>query len=301
MSMAMEVNGNILLVEEGAFSKINPLNAESAVTDFAYMVKEADASKDALFYDSEEWEQFYANSYDPTNPCWKGIGDIAFSLLFNVSNPIFLPVGIDKGYFIKKSDPKVNGGFQYDASPTDDSYVYSKETIEEWHDSWFIRHPERIDWTIHGNEIWPRFDRTVKIMCDELKRKGVEIPQTDKEISTAFHESVMKPLNERERISLAKTIGEKICKANYYQRENELEKLEYDHGNSRAEMIFSIKKDGRYQFLSVDKQHGMLELCDDNGQHKGEWRFDGTPNGKDTEEADHGLRCVAEWKRIYNK
>lgn len=297
----MKVNGNILLVEEGAFSKINPLNAENIIEDFAYMVKEADASKDALFYDSEEWEQFYANSYDPTSSCWDGIGDIAFSLLVNVSNPVFLPVGIDKGDFIKKSAPKIKGGFRYDASPTDGSYVYNKETIDEWHDSWFIGHPERIDWTIHKNEIWPRFDRTVEIMRDELKRKGMKIPQTDKGICTAFHESVMKPLDERERISLSKTISEKVCKANYYQRESELEKLEATHGNSRAEMIFSIKKDGKYQFLSVDKQHGMLELCDDKGQHKGEWRFDGTSNGKDTEETDHGLRCVAEWKRIYNK
>lgn len=298
----MKVNGNILLVGEGAFSKINPqCAAESAVEDFAYMVKEAGARKDKLFYGCEEWEQFYANSYDPTNSCWKGIGDIAFSLLFNVSNPVFLPVGIDKGDFIKKSDPKINGGFQYDACPTDGSYVYNKETIEEWHDRWFIEHPERIDWTIHKNEIWPRFDRTVEIMRDELKRKGMEIPQTDKEIATAFHESVMKPLNERERISLAKAISEKICKVNYYHRERELEKLESAHGNSCAEMIFSIKKDDKYQFLSVDKQHGMLELCDDRGRHKGELRFDGTPNGKDTKEIDHGLRCVAEWKRIYNK
>lgn len=300
MLMAMKVNGNILLVEEGAFSKINPQCAESAIEDFAFMVKEADARKDKLFYGCEEWEQFYANSYDPTNSCWKGIGDIAFSLIVNISNPVLLPVG-DGEDFDEKPEPKTNGGFQYDACPTDGSYVYNKETIEKWHDRWFIGHPERIDWTIHGNEIWPRFDRTVKIMRDELKRKGVGIPQTDKEIGTAFHESVMKPLNERERISLAKTIGEKVCKANYYQRESELEKLESAHGNSRAEMIFSIKKNGGYQFLSVDKQHGMLELCDDRGRHKGEWRFDGTPNGKDTEEADHGLRCVAEWKRKNNK
>ena len=59
-----------------------------------------------------------------------------------------------------------------------------------------------------------------------------------------------------------------------------------------------MKKDGKYIFLSVDKQHGMFELCDDKGNHVEEIRFNGSRNtGKDL---SHSLQCVAEWKRNYN-
>ena len=58
----MKVNGNILLDKKGSFSNINQHKAEYAVYDFASMVKEADESKDTLFYDSDEWFQFYAKN-----------------------------------------------------------------------------------------------------------------------------------------------------------------------------------------------------------------------------------------------
>ena len=97
-----------------------------------------------------------------------------------------------------------------------------------------------------------------------------------------------------------KQLSERLdCEANLYQREVELEKLEADHGNKLAERIYSLKIGHKYQFLSIDKQHGMLELCDDKGDHQMEIRFDGTKN-KDRE-VDHSLKCVKEWKKKHNK
>ena len=50
----MKVNGSILLDKSGVFSNVNQHNALKAIYDFASMVKEADACKDTLYYDSEE-------------------------------------------------------------------------------------------------------------------------------------------------------------------------------------------------------------------------------------------------------
>ena len=80
--MAMKVNGRILLDKKGAFSKINQHNAEYAIYDFASMVKEADESKDTLYYDNDEWGQFHAKCYTPNDSFWHGLGDIAFTVAF---------------------------------------------------------------------------------------------------------------------------------------------------------------------------------------------------------------------------
>lgn len=302
----MKVNGNILLEQSGAFPNVHKHNIKYAVLDFALMVKEATISKDTLYYDSEEWGKFYAYGYNPTDDYWKGLGSIAYELLFNISNPLFkaYPIGESKD-FNNMPLPRTSGGFMCDGCPTS-NYIYSKPTIDKWHNQWFKDNPNRIDWSEFKHDIWARYDITVAILREELENnkekleKGnVAIPHKDYEVVNVFHDYVMNHKSEVERISYAKVIGSKICEANYYHREIELENLEANHGNNHAEMIYSIKKNGEYIFLCVDKQHGMFERCDDKGNHVEEIRFDGSHNtGKET---SHSLQCVAEWKRIYNK
>lgn len=297
----MKVNGSILLVRDGSFSNITHHNIQKAIFDFASMVKEADNSKDTLYYDSDEWGQFHARGYSPTDPLWRDVGDIEYSMLFNISHPLFRPVQIgNTEEFETKPVPRIHGGFCYDGCDID-NYVFDKQSINKWHNQWFLDNPDVINWKKYNNAIWPRYDRTIEILRQELSNANKAIPSDDKDIANLFHHEVMKPLDVRERISKSRIIGATICEANYYHREEELERLEVDCGNIHAERIYAIKKDGKYQFLSIDIQHGMFELCDDKGDHLGEFRFDGTPNGNNTIEVDHGLRCINEWKRNYRK
>lgn len=297
----MKIGGNVLMGEKGSFAHVKPQDAQHAICGFASMVQTADYCKDSLYYEGEEWADFYARGYEAKEEFWKKAGQIAYTILFMQSNPIFIN-NLDE--YNAKPEPKVSGGFEYEGCPN--NYVYDKDSIETWHDNWLFNHPERIDWDEFRHSIWPRFDRTLAILREELEKnkeklekEKIAIPKTDDALVNVFHDYVMNHKSEVERISYAKDIGGKICNANYYHRETELEQLERNHGNNHAEVIYSIKKDGQYIFLSVDKQHGMFELCDDKGDHVEEIRFDGSRNtGKD---ASHRLQCVAEWKRNYNK
>lgn len=297
----MKIGGNVLMSEKGSFAHVKPQDAQHAICGFASMVQTADYCKDSLYYEGEEWADFYARGYEAKEEFWKKAGQIAYTILFMQSNPIFIN-NLDE--YNAKPGPKVSGGFEYEGCPN--NYVYDKDSIETWHDNWLFNHPERIDWDEFRHSIWPRFDRTLAILREELEKnkeklekEKIAIPKTDDALVNVFHDYVMNHKSEVERISYAKDIGGKICNANYYHRETELEQLERNHGNNHAEVIYSIKKDGQYIFLSVDKQHGMFELCDDKGDHVEEIRFDGSRNkGKD---ASHRLQCVAEWKRNYNK
>lgn len=294
----MKIGGNVLMDKNGSFAHVKPHDAQHAICGFASMVETADYCKDSLYYEGEEWEDFYARGYSK-DEFWEEAGQIAYTILFVRSSPIFIN---NQDEYNARPEPKISGGFEYEGCP--ENYVYDKDSIETWHDNWLYNHPERIDWGEFRHNIWPRYDRTIAILREELEKnkeklekEKIEIPKTDEALVNVFHDYIMNHKSEVERISYAKDIGAKICKANYYHRETELEKLEGDHGNNRAEVIYSMKKDGKYIFLSVDKQHGMLELCDDKGDHQMEIRFDGTKN-KDRE-VDHSLKCVKEWKKIY--
>jgi hypothetical protein len=293
----MKINGSILLDDKGSFANVEP--DEIKIKDFADMLLEADACKDKIYYDtnSSEWSNFYAKGYYPGDSYWKECGQIAYQLLFMNSNPVFHPKeGIDE--YNNNPEPKTYGGFNY-VNNSNQDYVYNKSSIEKWHEKWLKQNPDKIDWNEFGHDIWPRCDRTITILREQLKKNNIEMPSSDEEVVNTFYDKIMKHLNERDRIAYAMEIGSKVCECNYYERQNELEQLEQNGGNNQAKCIYSIKKDGKFIFLSIDKQHGMFELIDDNGTHIREIRFDGSHNKGQA--SDHSLKCVAEWKKKYKK
>lgn len=120
-----------------------------------------------------------------------------------------------------------------------------------------------------------------------------------KEVVSKFYSLIMDHKDERgEKISYAKEIGSQICESNYYLHEKELKDM--NNGNDRIVKIYSIKKDNKYQFLSIDKKHGRFELCNEKGDHVSEVMFSGelVPNSQD---ANHSILYIEKWKRIYRK
>ena len=288
--------GNIFIDGKGIdVSKINVGQRNQVLSDFFEMSCCAESNGDDFYrVHAQEWDDFYNTLY--TEPYWDGVStNIVFGLQNDFRQPKLLGAKAD---FNQKLDPKTNGGLEYQGHPAT-NYIFDIETWKKWHYDWLYYHPECIVWC--KNVLWPRYNLVVEIVKKELKKNNITIPKNEKDVFNVFHTQLMGRLDENERISYATNIGSKICISNYYHREIQLEKLEAHNGNAKAKTIFSIKKNNKYQFLSIDIQHGMLELCDDNGDHLGEYRFDGTPNGQNTIEPDHGLRCVREWKRKYNK
>lgn len=286
-------SGNIFIDGKGIdVSKIDVGQRNQVLNDFFEMSCCAEAYGDTFFRINEQkWDDFYNTLY--TEPYWKGVST---NIINGLQNDFRKPNLLDsKADFNQKSDPKTNGGLEYQEHPAT-NYIFDTGTWNKWHYNWLYCHPECIIWG--KNVLWPRLDLVINKLKEELKKRKISIPTKDNDIGNAFHEGIMKHLNERDLKSYATLLGSTLCKYNYYHRETDLEKLEQENGNANAETIFSIKKAGKYQFLSIDTRHGMLELCDDKGDHLGEYRFDGTPNGRKTTEADHGLRCVKKWKRI---
>lgn len=289
-------NGNIFIDKEGTdISKIDINNRNQVLRNYIDMRNRAFNNLDKFFFvNGKEWEDFYTNIWSSNNPYWKNVD---MTIIAYFQNDFYHPKMVnDIADFDVMQGPKTHGGFGYEGHPLTD-YVHNVVTWEDWHLMWNLEHQDEPEAEALYNGIWPCIDRVLAIFCSELKKSNIAVPSEPKEIANAFHEQKMKHLDERERISEAKRIGAKICEANLYHREVELEKFEADHGNKHAERIYSLKIGNQYQFLSIDKQHGMLEYCNDKGEHQMEIRFDGTKN-KDGD-TNHSLLCVAEWKQKY--
>lgn len=289
-------NGNIFIDKEGTdISEININNRNQVLRNYIDMRNRALNNRDKFFFvNGKEWEDFYTNIWSSNNPCWKNVD---MTIIAYFQNDFYHPKMVnDIADFDVMQGPKTHGGFGYEGHPLMD-YVHNIVTWEDWHNKWNLEHQDEPEAEALYNGIWPCIDRVLSIFCSELKKSNIAVPSEPKEIANAFHEQKMKHLDERERISEAKRIGAEICEANLYHREVELEKFEADHGNKHAERIYSLKIGNQYQFLSIDKQHGMLECCNDKGEHQMEIRFDGTKN-KDGD-TNHSLLCVAEWKQKY--
>lgn len=291
-------NGNIFIDKEGTdIGKIDINNRNQVLRNYIDMRDRAFNNRDKLFFvNGKEWEDFYANIWSPNNQYWKNVD---MTIITYFQNEFCHPKMINNiTEFDLLQGPKTHGGFEYMGHPLVD-YVHNIVTWEDWHYKWNLEHPDEPDSEALYKGIWLCFDRLLAILRSELKKANIVVPLKPEEIVNAFHEQKMKHLDERERISEAKRIGAEICEANLYQREEELEKLEATYGNNHAERIYSLKIGNQYQFLSIDKQHGMLEWCDDKGDHIMEIRFDGIKN-KDGD-ASHSLQCVEQWKRRYDK
>lgn len=315
-------SGNVFIDKEGTdINKIEVGKRNEVLRNYIMMREDAGENEDKFFsVYTKEWEDLFCNIYSPNNPYWKGVDMNYVALLqtFVYRNKFFG----DISEFDALPEPESHGGFGYDGHPLT-GYVHNPETWEEWHCKFYYEHPEEIDWD-GTNGIMPCRDKVIEILREELlafqarlvpngsnnlglphlqflRLKNTRWESADDETIVSDHNDIVIRHQGEEMKAYSEKIGSLICSANYYHRETELERLEKDHGNTNVSVIYSIRKDNRYQFISIDTAHGKFELCDATGTHRGEIRFDGSPNGTATVEEDHGLRCIAEWKRRYNK
>lgn len=75
--------------------------------------------------------------------------------------------------------------------------------------------------------------------------------------------------------SNAARVGSEVARRNFYKEEKALSSQEQKLRKS-LRSIFSIEKDGKKLYLSIDfEKANCFELCDHKGKHLGEYRFDG--------------------------
>lgn len=159
-------------------------------------------------------------------------------------------------------------GLEYSEKPKM-QYVCDEESWHELHCAYLIAHNEHINWNTH--DYFPNLAYSNKIF------KNLNLSNADKK-------------------AYAEQQGNEIARRNFYKKSDVLSKCETTSNKLRT--IFYIKKEEKYQFLSIDFESGRaFEVCDDDGTHLGEYLFDGKFNKK-ASETDHSLskECIKAFK-----
>lgn len=314
-------HGNLLLTAEGLETiHIPEKDRENTVIEFYIMKSEAERNKDCFFvlesvYSHEfSYGSFYPNLYCMTwaefKACHslKGIGQRVYELMHAFcQNPNILSLA-DENAFFEKDEPRAYTGYSNPKSfPV---FVGDRTAWEAWHRDWFSTHPSDIDWRCATNEWLPRQDIIMAILKRELLTKFREEGYNEsdakrmlgqianKDIVNVFHKRVMGQKGDMIE-GYASKIGGEICLCNYYTYEAELSSLEHQRANSLRKIYSIVNKNGKLQFISIDFRHGMFEFLDENGEHQGEYHFDGSYNSPSS--PDHSFKCMKQWLKQKRK
>ena len=301
-------DGHILIITEGLETADIPQNARNkAVVDFFDMKTIAEREGDTIYGEQGiftnifSYGQFYPGFVNMTwkefntKDSLKGIDEKTYELLQTFSQYPRVKICNDRGLFATTYLHPTHAGYRLPICLP--NYIYNPNSRNQWHEQWYAEHQQNIIWPNDNNWL-PRRDKAISILKRELSLHGKDIPLSEKDIATAFHDKVMRHKGPEIK-AYADAIGTEICQSNYYYKENDLSKMESYAHNSPRKIFSIINQNGNYQFISIDFAHGMFEFCNSTGSHQGEYRFDGTPNST-AEPENHSLTCLDTWYHSRN-
>lgn len=307
--------GNILLTHNGLETNLVPeQDLDECMTDFYLMCTEAVKENDSLLitqfvagsrfsygdyfpaFANLRWQEFHSI------PSLKGISQRTYQLVTtSFVQEISPKIITGKGEFRNRQEPKGYGGLRHDVMF--EKYLHNVNSWEEWHISFLTDNPQFIDWSQSKEGFFANRKKIIEILSREIGDVGIDVPEKEKDIVNVFHEEVMrKKPNGKELEGYIIKIGDEICRTNYYHFEPELSTMEHQEAKSLRH-VWSIVKNGKYQFISFDFETGHFEFEDNNGEHLGEKRFDGSPNGDDTVDRSgkHDLKCLDKWRKKFHR
>lgn len=315
-----KIKGSLfIMTEDLEIARINADNRDKSVCDFLEMKFMAERHTDQIYVLQEVFSHSYSygNIYSGflylswsefhEKEMLKGISQKTHQMIQSFSkNPRLIELD-SENTFLRKENPHAHTGFINTQGHED--FVNDLIQWEEWHRNWYIEHQDEIDWSNTYDDWFPRKDLIIKLLRKELLSNFLEkytlemaqrmvdaIPNAD--VVHKFHDIVMKHKgNELE--GYASKIGDAVCRHNYYIYENELSAMEQQHAKSLRKIYSIINRYGKRQFISIDFGHGMFEFHDENGEHLGEYRFDGSANSP--KETNHSFKCMAQWHKQMRK
>lgn len=307
--------GNILIIKEGLETSSIPENCRNqAILDF-FNAKDYAEKRGHRYYIEEGVfiHTFSYGNYFPgfvnmsyaqicSIPSLSGIEQTTFQLLqyYITQTPNPSVSGED---FVNYNLPKAASGFRRPDYSTS-NYISDFRSLCEWEIVWYSKNPGDIEWKEDMNEFMPRPDLTQIILMHEInayKHKDEVADLLKKKYDTKhiFHNGIV-AYKGTELSAYFKEIAHKVLSANYYKHEDILSHMESKHVHTQRYIYSLITKSGKRHFISLDCAHGMLEICNEYGDHIGEFRIDGSSNSPATPET-HSLNCVKDWLKRRHK
>lgn len=277
------MNSLLLAHESLEFSTIPSNDFNIHFDDFVRFLKYSSSSNDTLYAlkDLYSYNYTFGNFFlDLVYKEWDlisvpNITQITHQLLFNLTNqhPKLFKHIVD-------NETEINNGNNFGYFGINHPNVFKTPYItnlvkyKNWIIEWFRDHNDKIDWS-RGNNILSDVSRVREIIVHEIMIHGLHCPKSENLIHF-FHKEIMRQKGT-DLEAYCQEIGEKILLDNFYIFEKNLSRYEQRKFKSLRK-IYSIEREGIRQYISLDFKHGMFEFFDNNGNHLGEYRFDGSNN-----------------------
>ncbi|GEM_PF-2003593 len=173
-------------------------------------------------------------------------------------------------------------GCSMPVSPVEE-WVFDKSSWLDFHLMFVCKRPELIQWNRH--QFLPNLEYSMQFLATEAERVLSDQVISMAEAGQCFYDEVVKRLpkgqgGEGEMIRLSR----EVARRNFYEEDFDLSSREQQRRGSQRK-IFKVKKAEIWQYLSLDFEKCAFEVCDQNGRHQGEFRFDGKENGRNTKDS----------------
>lgn len=159
--------------------------------------------------------------------------------------------------------------------------VSDEESWHRWKIAYLSKYPQHIVWSSATHSYLPNLTYSNSLLAHECRSRFGGKDHQD------FYANAGK-LAGGAMVTLSRQVGKIIAEANFYQYSVRVSKLNKNARQLRD--VYSIIKDGKQVYLSVDVDNAAFEVCDHTGQHQGEYPFDGGKSKQPDHSGKHNIR-----------
>lgn len=293
--------GNLLIFNE-SFSTLEESTINKQIANFIDSFNTAIHHKDKIFQDAllNEFEYQFGNFFADlvygayeniqTNEALKGLSQITHQELQNIfyKYPKGGSIVKDRDEFIARPNVGLIGVHKINHSCEDKFKVYDIPSWVEWNKYYYSEHFEEIRWG--DSDFLPNLEVSNYLLSlDRNPKSGILKLEENLERAKGYCDDFNKRgISNGEKMALAENFGAKVAESNFYVYQHSLSVKESKRKKAKRK-IYKGKKKGRDIYLSIDFHKCFcFEVCDHNGKHLCEIRFDGLPNGKNTQDTSGG-------------
>ena len=325
--------GHLLITTEGLEVKdiSKEQRSESIYRFFNFVIEIGEMKEDTLHLSQEvaAHEFSYGNIYSnlfyakPQDLKALGIDGRVYQLIIQCINRPSFNSYKDTNSWDEINQPKGYTGFE-GAKVSTEPYFYSIHS--EWlkyKADYYMQHHDEIPWNDEHKDYLPNPHYLLCKMEDKLKEIGSCEEYETRCNSQGIDKLTADTLPLRLKIAadmiheyardlggnihaFAEEIGRLYAEANYFEHESELSSSERAANGDSLRSIYSLYGQNKnVLYISVDFKHCMLEHHNEVGDHKGEYRLDGTSNKQEEGDAIHSFsrsssRIISDIRKRYH-
>jgi hypothetical protein len=171
-----------------------------------------------------------------------------------------------------------NNGILCFNSSSNSFHVFDMTSWYELHCNYTLKYPKWINWTDNQILSNTEYSDLLILKIVDGKKKHALIKSKDK--IHYFNTELVRVFRADKDAVLA--LASEVARRNGYLLDLNLSKNEKKRRKVKIAVVFKVKKNDEFQYLSLDTENAQFEVCNKKGNHIGVWNFSGIK----TKEAD---------------